>query len=533
MVIVLDVALRLGSGELEMPFQAVGQLRFGPSIRLHFYHFTELERQQTCSMKSSLSLPFLLLIRVFYPVCDIDFSKMVKLIAQTTLCRDPPSTHRLNADAYQQDAITTFRGWQYAAVYTSLPDRPLPRHVTLMRRKLKPLSSWESLTFDDYDQTTDDGHNTISMGICADDGTIHISFDHHCDPLKYRTSVADLASEPEAHEWTASKFSHIMSSLPGLPPEMFKEVTYPRFVRTKETLLFECRTGKAGAGSDMLFVYYSVPQTFRYLSTYLVGVNNNPYINGLSYNKQFGHLHVSWTYRGFVDYEGANDASSSAHKAQAGPNGPENNYDLMYMFSDDDGESWQDNDHRMIAQMADDDDETEPHGSTRPNVPTGVFPDTKGIVVQNIPKHSGIMNQEGQSLGVTNNFHVLNRDNTSGEELWRHFVRTAKSGTPWTSAYIHAVKPTETGPRGKVIEHSKTEDVYLVLPGNLDSKLTVLRRLKDGEEYEIVWQEDGYDGEPLLDEPRFLEEDEDGVLSVFTRTKEAPKEVVVLDFDVS
>ncbi len=50
----------------------------------------------------------------------------------------------------------------------------------LSRRKL-PSIRWETLVFDDYVQTTDDPHNTVQMGICAGDGTIHLSYDHHCD----------------------------------------------------------------------------------------------------------------------------------------------------------------------------------------------------------------------------------------------------------------------------------------------------------------------------------------------------------------
>jgi hypothetical protein len=44
------------------------------------------------------------------------------------------------------------------------------------RRQL-PLGAWEVLVLDDYPQTTDDGHNTVQMGICPGDGTIHLSYD--------------------------------------------------------------------------------------------------------------------------------------------------------------------------------------------------------------------------------------------------------------------------------------------------------------------------------------------------------------------
>jgi hypothetical protein len=87
----------------------------------------------------------------------------------------------LNGNAFQQDAITSLNGWQYAAFYSPLsPDKTEPLYVHVTRRKL-PSSDWHVLVLDDYPQTVDDGHNTVQIGICAGDGTIHISYDHHCD----------------------------------------------------------------------------------------------------------------------------------------------------------------------------------------------------------------------------------------------------------------------------------------------------------------------------------------------------------------
>lgn len=90
---------------------------------------------------------------------------------RTTLGADP--THRtcaLNGYAFQQDALRTFKGWQYACFYSSLSPAPAgaapteePLYVHLSRRKL-PAGDWETLVFEDYAQTTDDGHNTVQVG---------------------------------------------------------------------------------------------------------------------------------------------------------------------------------------------------------------------------------------------------------------------------------------------------------------------------------------------------------------------------------
>ena len=91
--------------------------------------------------------------------------------AVTVLGPDP--SHRncvLNGNAFQQDAVQSCNGWQYACFYS-----PLARDgsgdgdgnaealfVHLARRRL-PRGPWEILVFDDYPQTTDDGHNTVQV----------------------------------------------------------------------------------------------------------------------------------------------------------------------------------------------------------------------------------------------------------------------------------------------------------------------------------------------------------------------------------
>lgn len=75
----------------------------------------------------------------------------------------------------------------------------------------------------------------------------------------------------------------------------------------------------------------------------------------------------------------------------------------------------------------------------------------------------------------------------------------------------------------------RQNNVYLILPGNLDSSLSIMRGRKDQDYrvFETVWTGEGFDGEPLVDIQR-LEASE--VLSVFTRTKEETRSIVVLDF---
>jgi len=122
------------------------------------------------------------------------------------------------------------------------------RYVVLGRRKVALGAEWELFEFTDYEQTVDDGHNTISIGICHGDGTIHISFDHHSDDLKYRVSEKGVATDPENFEWKPSLFSPVLNRLDrdagSTDAPALQLVTYPRFVNIGDGLLFECRIGK-------------------------------------------------------------------------------------------------------------------------------------------------------------------------------------------------------------------------------------------------------------------------------------------------
>ncbi|GKZ35587.1 hypothetical protein AbraIFM66950_006287 [Aspergillus brasiliensis] len=391
----------------------------------------------------------------------------------TALGDDPNTTHRLNACAYQQSAITTSGSIQYVAFYTSrgVADS---RRVTIARHDFRDTSSdWQYLTFEDYNQTTDDGHNTISIGICAGDGTIHVSFDHHCDALKYRISRPGLANDPSELSWTAGNFSPILDHLPGC--DGLLDVTYPRFIPTDKEMYFECR---------------------------------------------IGNLHVTWTNRHFIEYEGASDSASTAHKAQAGPNGPENNEGLYYAYSQDNGVTWNGPNQKSVTVL-----------SARPG--TGLESQDSRLLVRDIPRNSSVMNQEAQYVDSTGGVHVLNRENTAGKETWMHYYRSP-SDNEWSFFVLPDIYPTPTGPRGKLVHSEKLKTVFFVLPSNTENELLIARRSMrdiDGE-FSVVWRQHGYSGEPLIDEEAFKTF---GVLSILILRgdQEGNRKVVVLQFDVN
>lgn len=232
---------------------------------------------------------------------------------------------------------------------------------------------------------------------------------------------------------------------------------------------------------------------------------------------------MTWTNRHFIDYEGADDQDSTAHKAQAGPNGPENNEGLYHSFSRDGGFTWLGSNGEEVASL-----------SAEKGNATGLDSQDGRLRVKDIPRDSGIMNQEAQFVHGHGGVHVLNRENTSGKQAWVHYSQDPRRGA-WLFYEIPGIYPTATGPRGKVVYCGRSNAVYLVLPSNTGDELIVARVKGEArsseEKFEIVWRGKGYVGEPLVDEEALLNF---GILSIFTLLDKGPAErkIAVLQFDM-
>ncbi|KAJ8509343.1 hypothetical protein ONZ45_g8479 [Pleurotus djamor] len=411
---------------------------------------------------------------------------------------DPATTNRLNGESFQQDALVTYNGFQYAAFWQATPSNASIRHAVISRRSLDASSNdrrFESLTLTDYNQTEDDGHDIISLGISPTDGTVHLIFDQHDNPLRYRASVPGLATHPTRFEWSSRLFQPILDHLPGLESleksTHFINVTYPRFLRIppkekgkgtslEPDLLLELRVGRSGLGDDWIYHYYpgnasSSTQQFSgrwsLVGKYLLGVNNNAYINGLDFDP-LSNLHVTWTYRDFINDTGKDVA------VQAGPNGPENNHDLNYAYSPDLGFTWKNTWGQVIANLHANDSTSEDVSGVSSQselfglshmddirVGNTVQPNSPGIAVFSIPKFGGILNQESQTVDADGRVHVLNRENTTadGVERWYHYWKgtNAKGGIEWTRV------PFPLSIDGDKNNVTSTPTVIEVLPGSM------------------------------------------------------------------
>lgn len=273
----------------------------------------------------------------------------------------------INGKSFQQDIAVTHGGFQYVGYYDGA------RRVCLGRRAL-PRGEWQVVRFEDYDFRSNDAHNTISIGICPNDGTIHLAFDHHGHPLHYRVSRKGVASDPAAFAWDAALFGPITSELePGKPIA----ITYPRFWQTPGGGLQFCyRRGSSGNGDRMLVDYDDDEGVW--IETRQIdsgeGVFEDElgrsdsrcsYPNGYGYGPH-GRLHATWVWR--------------EHSQGS-------NHDLVYVYSEDQGRTWKNDAGSLL------------------DAPPGV--ESPGLVVVDIPRTLGLMNTHGQAVDSQGRVHVV------------------------------------------------------------------------------------------------------------------------------
>ncbi len=231
----------------------------------------------------------------------------------------------INGVSFQQDAIVTDNGFQYVAYYNT------SGHICIARRQL-PDGVWLKLELTDYtflDGSQDnDAHNIISMGICPNDGTIHLSFDHHGSTLHYRISQPGVTTNPETVTWDENLFYETQNYLEA--GKSVSSVTYPRFWQTPEgNLQMSYRIGGSGSG-DIILVDYNAAlsiweNTRMVISRYGTyndscgsSTTRNAYLNYPCYGLD-GVLHLTWCWR-----EGSGGT----------------NHDICHAWSSDGGTTW-------------------------------------------------------------------------------------------------------------------------------------------------------------------------------------------------
>ncbi|MCW0483020.1 BNR repeat-containing protein [Gaoshiqia sediminis] len=205
----------------------------------------------------------------------------------------------VNATIFRKNSVVSSANYQFVAYYDSTA------HVVLARRK-HGSSEWE-LHQTQYTGNVHDAHNVISLMVDGD-GYLHLSWDHHNNPLNYCRSV-----EPEELE---------MGERLSMTGENEDVVSYPEFYALNGgDLLFVYRDGGSGNGNLVLNKYDLKMQCWSRLQTNLIDGEGQRNAYWQLFVDHLGHIHVSWVWRETPDVR--------------------SNHDMCYAVSRDGGLSWQ------------------------------------------------------------------------------------------------------------------------------------------------------------------------------------------------
>jgi len=207
--------------------------------------------------------------------------------------------NNVNGAVFRKNSVVTQGQNQYMAYYDSVG------YVVLAKRRL-PAGSWQ-VQRTQYQGKVADAHNVISLMVDGA-GYVHLSFDHHGNPLRYCRGTAPGALT--------------MSALQPMTGEQEQNVTYPEFHRFPGgDLLFLYRDGSSGNGNLVLNRYAPKTQRWTRLHTVLIDGEGQRNAYWQACLDAQGTIHLSWVWRESPDVA--------------------SNHDMAYARSHDGGKTWQ------------------------------------------------------------------------------------------------------------------------------------------------------------------------------------------------
>lgn len=224
---------------------------------------------------------------------------LAQKVKLSTIADDGWANNSVNAVVFRKNALTTFKGVQYAAFYNS------SQQVVLAKRNINS-ANWQ-VTVSPYRGDATDAHKSISIMVDGD-GYLHVAWGQHNNTLNYARSVTAGSLELGKKE----------------PMLTLKEnkVSYPEFYRLKDgNLLFLYRDGGSGNGNLMINRYNLKTKAWNRVQDNLIDGEGkrNAYVQTAIDDK--GTIHLSWVWRESPDVA--------------------SNHDLCYAKSIDGGQTWQ------------------------------------------------------------------------------------------------------------------------------------------------------------------------------------------------
>lgn len=212
---------------------------------------------------------------------------------------DAWARNSVNAVAYRHNALTSYKNTQYIAFYDS------EQRVVLGKRKTGFLK-WD-LHVTQYKGNAKDAHNAISIAVDGD-GFLHVSWDHHNNPLRYCRSLKPGSLE--------------LSDKMPMTGIRENKVTYPEFYTLPNgNIVFLYRDGGSGNGNLMMNYYDHKKRKWSQVQ--------DGWVNGEGERNAYwqmaidgkGTIHLVWVWRETGDVE--------------------TNHDICYARSRDGGVTWE------------------------------------------------------------------------------------------------------------------------------------------------------------------------------------------------
>ncbi len=396
-----------------------------------------------------------------------------------------------NLNAAVQDGITSYNGFQYVGYYNN------DNRLCLARRNLSDFN-WSIIEFTDYFKTSEDAHNGISIGICPNDGTIHLAFDHHNDTLNYKVSVLGVANNPLGVTWDASLFYPVRDYL---IPGQVSRITYPRFINTIDgNLQFTYRRSIGGAGNAIFRIADYDGNISEWIDDRLVVSNEGFYTHPLIgdfpnisiYNNQirydeYGTLHTTFTWR--EKKKVINGTDTILYRF---------NHDIGYLRSENTGIEWLNNDYDILA-------------NTNGEVVNYTDP---GINVYEVTPEEGMINNQACAVDKNGIVHtIMNKaDNHNVTNFYNfpnccnyyHYYRNALG--EWTRKTMPF-----SGRRGKMEVDNDNNLIFMFYDSSNHFNIAVASPECDYEDWKIIHSEYNLSNRFIYDSGRFSN---DGVLSV-------------------
>ncbi len=331
-----------------------------------------------------LKLPsFLLILNAAGTACLFTGCKIEADLPKRSVSEISPgwAQNSVNCPIFRKNAVISDDAFQFVAFYNA------EGKVVIAKRAINGDNSsaaWEQKTTA-FEGNVKDAHNSISIMLDGD-GYLHLSWDHHNNPLHYTRSITPYGLEfPET--------SPIMTG------ELEQAVSYPEFYQfSNGDLLFAYRDGGSGNGNLVLNRYDLAGKFWHRLQENLIdgeGARNAYWQLCIDSNDT---IHISWVWR-----ETPNVSS---------------NHDLSYARSEDGGNTWKRSD------------------GTTYDLPIHL---SNAEVVHKIPQQSNLINQTSMTTDAKNQpyiatyyrenpgevtqFHVIYLQDTT----WRHSTATRRS----------------------------------------------------------------------------------------------------------